>query len=175
MNRILAALALLAVSACAPSGGDAPVLTVTKSVDINAPASVVWDTVKDFDALNRWHPAVAKTEIVEGTNNTVGAVRVLTLGDGGTIREKLVAWDGNGRSLKYTILEGVLPVSSYESTITVAESGADASKVTWTGNFKRKDTSATPAKDADDATATTTMESVYQAGLDNLKKMVESQ
>ena len=175
MNRLLAALALLAVSACAPSGGDAPVLTVEKSIDINKPASVVWDVVKDFDALNRWHPAVAKTEIVEGTNNTVGAVRVLTLGDGGTIKEKLLAWDGNGRSMKYSILEGVLPVSSYESTITVAENGANASKVSWSGNFKRKDTSATPAAGADDNTAKTTMEGVYQAGLDNLKKMVEAQ
>jgi mxaD protein len=175
MKRLLAALALLAASACAPSGGDAPVLTVEKSIDINKPASVVWDVVKDFDALNRWHPAVAKDEIVEGKNNTVGAVRVLTLGDGGTIKEKLLAHDANGRSMKYSILEGVLPVSSYESTITVEENGANASKVTWTGNFKRKDTSATPAKDADDATAKSTMESVYQAGLDNLKKMVEAQ
>jgi mxaD protein len=175
MNRLLAALAFLAVSACAPSVGDAPVLSVTKSVDINAPASVVWDILKDYDALNRWHPAVARTEIVEGTTNTVGAVRVLTLGDGGTIREKLIAYDADGRSLKYTIIEGVLPVSSYESSITVEESGANASKATWTGSFKRKDTSATPAKDADDATATTTMESVYQAGLDNLKKMAEGQ
>jgi mxaD protein len=175
MKRLLLALAMIALSACSPSGGDAPVLTVTKTIDINAPASKVWDIAKDFDALNRWHPAVAKDEIVEGTNNTVGAVRVLTLGDGGTIKEKLIAWDTNGRSMKYTIIEGVLPVSSYESTITVEESGANASKATWTGNFKRKDTSATPAAGADDATATSTMVSVYQAGLDNLKKMAEGQ
>jgi len=175
MKRLLAALALLVASACAPSGGDAPVLTVTKSIDISAPASKVWDIVKDFDALNRWHPAVAKDEIVEGKNNVVGAVRVLTLGDGGTIREKLLGYDHNGRSMKYNILEGVLPVSSYESTITVEESGANASKVTWSGDFKRKDTGATPAAGADDATATSTMESVYQAGLDNLKKMAEAQ
>ena len=173
MKRLLAALIVTIASACA--GGGAPDLTVTKAIDINAPASEVWAIVKDFDALNRWHPAVAKDEIVEGSNNSVGAVRVLTLGDGGTIREKLLAYDESKRSMKYSILEGVLPVSSYESTITVADSSDAASKVTWSGTFKRKDTSPSPAADADDATAKSTMEGVYQAGLDNLKKMAESQ
>lgn len=174
MKHVLPVLILLAVSACARSGGDAPVLSVTKSVDIAAPASAVWDIVKGFDALDRWHPAVASTEIVEGTNNEVGAVRVLTLGDGGTIREKLLAYDPAGRSLTYGILEGVLPVSDYESTLTVAENG-DGSTVTWSGRFRRKDTGPTPAEGADDAAATGTMASVYQAGLDNLKAMAESQ
>jgi mxaD protein len=65
-------------------------------------------------------------------------------------------------------------VSSYESTIKVDAKGDAASTVTWSGTFKRKDTGATPAAGADDAAATSTMESVYQAGLDNLKKMAES-
>jgi mxaD protein len=175
MKHVLPVLTLLAVSACAPSGGDAPVLTVTKSIDVAAPASAVWDVVKDFDALNRWHPAVARTEIVEGSNNAVGAVRVLTLGDGGTVREKLLAYEADGRSMTYSILEGVLPVSDYESTITVAENGGTASTVTWSGSFRRKDTGPTPAAGADDAAATGTMESVYQGGLDNLKRMAEAQ
>ena len=172
MKRLLLGLIVITASAC--SGGGAPVLNVSKSIEINAPATAVWEQVKDFDALNRWHPAVAKDEIVEGTNNVVGAVRVLTLGDGGTIREKLLAYDANAHSMKYSILEGVLPVSSYESTITVEQNGATASKVTWAGKFKRKDVGPTPAKGADDATAKTTMESVYQGGLDNLKKMAEA-
>ena len=35
--------------------------------------------------------------------------------------------------------------------------------MTWSGSFKRKDTSDKPAADADDATATKTMGGVYQA------------
>ncbi|HVV96765.1 MAG TPA: hypothetical protein VHC92_06460 [Rhodanobacteraceae bacterium] len=45
--------------------------------------------------------------------------------------------------------------------------------MTWSGEFKRKDTSEKPAAGADDETATKTMSGVYQAGLDNLKKMME--
>ena len=63
---------------------------------INASAGKVWKAVKDFNALNTWHPAVAKDDIVEGTNNTVGAVRLLTLKDGGTIKEKLLAFNDGG-------------------------------------------------------------------------------
>ncbi|MGE0383847.1 MAG: SRPBCC family protein [Gammaproteobacteria bacterium] len=174
MKRFWVGLALLSAAASGHCAGDAPVLTVTRSVEIAAPAGEVWERVKDFDGLNKWHPAVAKAEIVEGGNNAPGAVRLLTLGDGGTIREKLLAYDAKGRSMKYNILEGVLPVSSYESTIKVEEASKQASKVTWAGSFKRKDTGPAPAKDADDATATSTIEGVYQGGLDNLKKISES-
>src|SRR6185295_1346942 len=146
MKRLLLALALTTASTV--FAADAPTLTVTKSIDINAPANVVWDLVKNFDGLNKWHPAVTKDVIVEGKNNTVGAVRVLTLGDGGTIKEKLLAYDAKGQTFKYAILEGVLPVSSYESTVKV-EGTDDSATVTWSGTFKRKDTGPTPAKGAD--------------------------
>ena len=73
--------------------------------------------------MNSWHPAVAKDEIVEGENNTAGAVRLLTLKDGGTIKEKLLSFDDAGRTFRYSIVEGVLPVSDYTSTFTVAPAG----------------------------------------------------
>lgn len=151
----------------------APVLKVSKSATINAPADQVWAKIKDFDGLATWHPALASDKIVSGTNNTPGAERLLTLKDGGTIKEKLLAVDARNHSYKYSILEGVLPVSDYTSTISVKSAGKAKSTVTWSGSFKRKDTSAKPAADADDATATKTIGGVYQAGLDNLKKMME--
>ena len=86
----------------------APWLHASDTLTIDAPASKVWATVKDFNALNTWHPAVASDEIVEGTNNKVGAVRLLTLKPGGTIKEKLLAFDDKGRTFKYAIVDGVL-------------------------------------------------------------------
>ena len=149
-------------------------LHTTKSVALDASADAVWSTVKDFDRLNTWHPAVAKDEIVEGKADHVGAVRLLTLKDGGTIKEKLLARSGAQRMFKYSILEGVLPVSDYTSTFTVKSTGKNKSTATWSGNFKRKNPGDNPGDKENDKTATDTIGAVYQAGLDNLKKMVEA-
>ncbi len=152
----------------------APVLKVSKSVVIHATPDVVWAKAKDFNALNTWHPAVAKDEIVTGTNNQPGAVRELTLGDGGKIHEKLIAFSDTGHQFKYAIVDGVLPVTSYTSTFKVTAVGKESSKVTWSGAFKRKDIGPKPADDGNDATAVKAIGGVYQGGLDNLKKVVEA-
>src|ERR1700738_327338 len=91
----------LSLLACGHTWAAAPWLTASKTITIDAPAAKVWDLAKDFNALNTWHPAVATDEIVEGKNYAVGAVRLLTLKGGGTIKEKLLRFDGAGRSFKY--------------------------------------------------------------------------
>lgn len=169
--QVIAFAAIATVSAAAFAA--ASVLKVSKEVTVDAPADQVWEKVKNFDGLGTWHPAVEKDELVSGKNNEVGAVRLLTLKGGGTIKEKLLAFDPKHHTFKYSILEGVLPVSDYTSTVSVASAGKGKSTVTWSGSFKRKDTSDKPAADADDATATKTMGGVYQAGLDNLKTMMD--
>ncbi|MDQ3195252.1 MAG: SRPBCC family protein [Burkholderiales bacterium] len=172
MKKLFAALLLVAPLA-APIVAEAAKpakLHVGESVEIAAKPEVVWDKIKDFNGLGTWHPAVAKSEIVEGTNNKKGAVRVLTLQDGGTIKEKLLSH--RGKSFKYTILEGVLPVSDYTSKVAVKPGKNGGSTVEWSGDFKRKSADANPPQGQDDATATKTMTTVYRAGLDNLKKVV---
>ncbi|MCV2217822.1 SRPBCC family protein [Thauera sp. Sel9] len=163
---------ILGVSA-ASVAADAPTLQVEEEVVIAAPADKVWDKVRNFNDLGAWHPAAQSTEIVEGSNNVAGAVRLITLPDGGTIKEKLLSYDDAGKTFKYVILEGVLPVSSYESVVSVKADGANQTRVVWRGDFKRKDTSARPAAGATDEDATTTMTAVYRGGLDNLKKISE--
>jgi len=161
----------------APAAEAAPAaqqLQVSKSVTIEAPIATVWAKVKDFNALNGWLPAVAKDEIVEGNNNEVGAVRLLTLGDGGTIKEKLLAYDEAAHSFQYSILEGVLPVSDYVSTLALTADGETKTTVTWSSTFQRKDTSATPAEGATDQVATDAVNGVYDAGLGNLKTVLET-
>jgi mxaD protein len=164
----------LSVLACGYAWAAAPRLTTSKTITIDAPASKVWHAAKDFNGLNTWHPAIATDEIVEGKNNTVGAVRLLTLKGGGTIKEKLLAFDPAGRSYKYAIVEGVIPVSDYTSTFVVKSAGKNKSVVTWTGHFKRKNVGDNPADNENDKTAVDTISGVYQGGLDNLKKIAEA-
>jgi mxaD protein len=153
----------------------APVLHVKKSVTIAAPADKVWAAAKNFDGLNTWHPALASDEIVSGTNNTAGAVRLLTLKGGGTIKEKLLQFDDAGHRFRYAIVEGVLPVSHYTASLVVTSLGASKTMVTWSGSFKRKNVGDDPADTENDKAATDAISGVYQSGLDNLKKVVEAQ
>jgi len=152
----------------------APNLTVKESVEINAKADDVWAKVSNFGDLSAWHPAVKTTEIVKGTNNKKGAVRVLTLQDNGTIKEELEAYKPAKKSFSYKIIEGVLPVSHYHSTLVVQATADGKSTVVWSGTFKRKDTSDAPAQGQGDADATNTITAVYKGGLDNLKKISET-
>ncbi|MDP9011964.1 MAG: SRPBCC family protein [Pseudomonadota bacterium] len=152
----------------------APQLQVKKSVTIAAPADKVWDAAKNFNGLNTWHPAVASDELVSGTNDEVGAVRLLTLKGGGTIKEKLLEFDDTGHRFRYAILEGVLPVSHYSSNFAVTSLGTNKTRVTWSGRFKRKNLGDSPADNESDKAATDTISGVYQSGLDNLKKIVEA-
>ncbi len=168
-----AIIAGAAVLACGYSFAAAPVLRTSKTIAIDAPASKVWQIVKDFNALNTWHPALASDEIVEGKNNAVGAVRLLTLKGGGTIKEKLLAFDPKGRSYKYGIMESVLPVSDYTSTLVVLSAGKGKSSVKWSGRFKRKNVGDSPGEKENDKAAIDTIDGVYQSGLDNLKKLAE--
>lgn len=101
-------------------------------------------------------------------------MRVLTLQDGGTIKEKLHNYDAKKQSFKYEILEGVLPVSKYVSTLSVAPTKNGVTTVIWGSSFKRKDLSKTPAKGQTDEDALNTINAVYKGGLDNLKKISET-
>jgi mxaD protein len=178
-SAIMGSLSILAcgIGWAATSGAQAnagaPQLSVTKTITINAPADKVWNAVKDFDALNTWHPAVDKDEIVVGKNNRVGAERLLTLKGGGTIRERLLRFNPGNRSFAYEIVEGVIPVSDYRSRLVVKSADDNKSTVVWSGRFKRKNTGANPADNENDKTAVDTISGVYQGGLDNLKKMLE--
>jgi len=174
MNKLV--IALLASAFVIPFSAfakEATTLNVEEKMEVNAPASAVWFNLHSFGDMGAWHPAVKKTEIVDGYNNKAGAVRLLTLQDGGTIKEKLLDYKFKEKSFKYEIIEGVLPVSNYVSTLKVSEAKDGKSLVTWTGNFKRKDLSDKPATGQGDEDAVKAIIGVYKGGLENLKKVSE--
>lgn len=174
LQNVLMLVGLLALSACAHNAmSKAANLAVDEKVSISAPAAKVWAKVQNFGDLGTFHPAVAKTEILSGANNQTGAVRLLTLQDGGTVKETLTAYDTKAMTYSYVINESVLPVSHYAAKIMVKPTSATTSEVIWTANFARKDPSDTPAKGQDDQSATDTIHAVFQGGLNNLKKITE--
>ncbi|MCB1908616.1 MAG: SRPBCC family protein [Rhodocyclaceae bacterium] len=144
---------------------------VTETIEIDAPAAKVWDTIKEFSALDAWHPAVASSEATAG--NAPGSVRTLHLGGGGTIVESLKKYDGGAMSYSYRMEDaGPVPVTNYTSTISVAGKG-DGSVVTWKGAFYRGDPNNNPPPERNDEAAIEAITGIYRAGLGNLKKLVE--
>ena len=143
-------------------------IDVKESITVDAPPAKVWKAIGDFDAIDRWHPAVESAEIVEGENNEPGARRHLTLaGDGGTIDEELVARDDDRMSYSYRLIEGVLPVRNYRSEIVVKAAHGNATRIVWTGNFDA-------AEGVEDAKAQEVITGVYTGGLENVKKMMQA-
>jgi mxaD protein len=163
-TKLFLATFLFGLSASALSAeGD---LFVIKSIGVNAPAAKTWAKVAKFGDLGAWHPAVAKTELTNGNEGEQGAKRTLTLQDGGKIDETLTAYNATEKSMSYIITESVLPVSNYASTLKVMPNGKDKSVVVWEGRFTAK-------APADEKAAQDTINAVYDAGLGNLKKIVE--
>ena len=165
----------LAAALSAASAWSAPpqTLHVTESVELKAPADKVWDTIKDFDGLPKWHPGFSGDELVSGANGKAGTVRKLTIKDGPSFTEKLLSYDAAHHSYHYMIIESPLPIAHYSSTISVHAGGGGMTKVVWSGSFKRKNTSDTPPEAESDAGVTKLIKGVYRGGLDNLKKMLE--
>lgn len=108
----------------------------TSSV-IDAPADRVWDEVRDFNALPRWHPNIAESRI-EGNNpsDKVGCIRAFTLRDGGRIREQLLALSDWEYSCTYSILESPMGVRDYIATLKLTPvTDGNRTFAEWTAEF----------------------------------------
>jgi hypothetical protein len=133
---------------------------------INAPIDQVWAHIRDFSGLAQWHPAVAKSEIDGGgPSDRVGCVRVLTLQDGGVIRERLLEMSDLGHHYSYSILESPLPVANYRATLRLRRiSDGDRTYAEWNATFDPNP----PEKQA--AAENLLSNGVFQGGFDALKK-----
>lgn len=129
---------------------------------VGADAGEVWRLVRNFDGLPEWHPAIATSRLESGTADGVGAVRVLELADGGTVRERLVALDDAARTYTYDILDSPFAVRFYRSTIRVTP--VTASGETFVDWWCEYDADAAHEAELDE----TFRAGVYAAGIDGL-------
>ncbi|MEI8610511.1 SRPBCC family protein [Enterovibrio sp. Hal110] len=89
--------------------------------------------------------------------------------------ETIKAFDSSKMMLKYKISKdntALLPVTNYQSTITVKADG-DKSIVTWKAGFYRGDPNNNPPENLNDETAIGAIVGLYKAGLENLKVIME--
>jgi uncharacterized protein YndB with AHSA1/START domain len=170
-RRLAAFTVLAALTAGAQAHGPTR-QKVVEQVTIDAPAATVWARIKNFDALKDWHPAIAESPADKG--NEEGSVRLLKLRGGGEMTETLETYDDARMRYSYRAKDGgALPVSNYTSTVSVRSEG-NQSVVEWRGAFYRGYPNNDPPPDKNDEAAVRAITGVYQAGLANLKKLVEA-
>jgi len=141
-------------------------LHAQRQITLNATPDEVWQRVGDFNGLNLWHPAVSASRLLAGSNNQAGAERLLTLGNGATISERLLEHSDSHKLYRYAILESPLPVRDYQSSLRVEPAPGGQALATWQGVFV--------AHGASDDEALAVVEGIYSGGLDQLRQLFAS-
>jgi hypothetical protein len=141
------------------SGKKLEIVVDPKNMD--AERKALWDRFGGWCAIKDWHPAVTSCE--ESTED--GAkVRVLTLKDGGTIKEKMI--DEQPNLYRYEMIEGPLPVKNYQAQFALTPDDDDEDEINfaWSATYDADGKSDKEARDAIDG--------IFKSGLDNIKALV---
>jgi mxaD protein len=163
---------LLAAFGTASAHGPTP-QKVDEKIDIAAPPATVWNVIKEFGDIGKWHPGVAK--VVAQSGHADGVTRTITLKSGGDLVESLDDYDEKGMNYTYRLqTENVdaFPVSFYSDQITVQPSGS-GSEVEWISRLYRADTTNEPPDDKNDAAAVKATTDFLKAGLAGIKAKAE--
>ena len=95
-------------------------IKVEKSTVIDAPVDRVWSVLRDFNGHEHWHPAVKESRIEERLPaDAVGAVRRFRLGDGSTLRERLLTLSDAERTFSYCLLDTPIPLLNYVAHVSL--------------------------------------------------------
>lgn len=86
---------------------------VVESTIIDAPLPQVWAILRDFNGHDRWHPAIAASQIEDGPADQIGAVRRFWLADGSELREQLLSLSDRDCDFRYCLLASPLPLMGY--------------------------------------------------------------
>ena len=122
----------------------------------------LWLVVGDFQGIGYWHPWAAQAaRYPAGDPRAEGAIRVLPLVSGETMRDRLVEWDGTRLTLVYAAEETSLPVTKFEATMSVSNNLDGTSTITWSAVFDA-------AEGTSDDQAIAAVQEFFAAGLDAL-------
>jgi hypothetical protein len=126
---------------------------------IKAEAEQVWKSVSNFNGLDKLVEAVIDCT-TEGSG--IGAVRTLTLADGGEVKEKLESLDPDRHLLTYSIKESPMPIENYKGTMQVKKLENGKSKFIWSSTFDAQDGTEEEMQEA--------LEGLYKLGVDGLQQ-----
>ena len=137
---------------------------VLRSTVLEAPIEAVWGLLRDFNGHDRWHPAIATSQIERGRDaDQVGCIRKFRLADGSELREQLLALSDADASFSYCLLDTPVPLFNYVAHVRlIPVTDADYTYWQWEGSFS------TFADQKDDL-ARLVGDDIYQAGFDAIR------
>lgn len=132
---------------------------------IPAPATRVWERVRGFNDLPRWHPLIRDSRIEDAlAPDKVGCIRNFNLQNGDNIREQLLGLSDYDLFCTYSILESPMPLEDYVATLRLTPiTEGDRTFIEWSAEF-----SCDPSNEDDLVTGIGA--DVFQAGFDALKR-----
>lgn len=126
---------------------------------INTSANKVWELVSDFGGLDTFVEAITECTL---DGEDVGAVRTLTLQDGGKVKETLESLDNDKRIVEYSILESPMPIKNYRGRMEVNKLSDSTSEFIWSSTFEAEDGTEKEMRQA--------LAGLYSVGVEGLKK-----
>ena len=92
------------------------------SIRIDATPEKVWSVLASLDALAKYDPGVAKSEIVSPAKEGPGAARRCDLTPGGWFKERVADWRPN-EAISFELYECTLPVRRLQHAYTLVREG----------------------------------------------------
>lgn len=138
---------------------------VYQSSVINGSAEKVWERVRDFNGLPKWHPRIRDSRIEEALpSDKIGCIRNFNLQNGDNIREQLLGLSDYDMFCTYAILESPMPLTDYVATLRLTPvTEGERCFIEWSAEF-----SCDPAQEGDLVNGIGT--NVFLAGFDALKR-----
>ena len=132
---------------------------------IDASAAKVWERVRDFNGLAKWHPRIRDSRIEDALPaDKVGCVRNFHLQNGELIRERLLGLSDYDMFCTYSILESPMPLEDYVATLRLTPvTDGDRCFIEWSAEF-------TCDPDLEGDLVSGIGGGVFQAGFDALKR-----
>ena len=141
---------------------------VKRSTVIDQPIEVVWDAIRDFNGHDRWHPAVATSQIERGRpSDMVGCVRNFRLEDGSALREQLLALSDLETAFTYCLLDTPIPLFNYVAHVRLFPV-TDGNRTYWEWESRFD----TPAGRSDEL-AELVGDGIYAAGFEAIRTHLE--
>jgi hypothetical protein len=133
---------------------------VSVSTELEAPVDTVWETIRDFKAINRYATGITQCKM-EGDG--IGSIRKLTVASG-EILERLESLDDQAKEITYSLIKSPLPIESCQSTMSLSYVDEGKCSIKWSSSFEPD---GVPEKEA-----IRVLSAVYKSGIEGLKRLL---